>query len=175
MKIKAIRRLFQILSLFLLPAAFLLWKEALLYFMLASILSSLLVGRAFCSWICPLGTVYEFSGIAMKRKRPRYHCRTGCPFSLLIGLMNRLSLFRIQKDEDRCKHCNTCYLKCPVGVFDIAGNANPSVFYACIRCLTCVDSCPNDALIFGFRHLKVIGGLGPELPRGGFEPPTSRL
>ncbi len=146
MEIRTFRRASQVLFLFLVP--FLFWKGALLYFLLGSLLSSLAVGRAFCSWVCPLGTVYEFWGMATRKRRPRYHCRTGCPFSLPIGLMNRISFFKIRRDEDRCKHCNTCRLKCPVGVFDIAGDANPSVLYACIRCLTCVSSCPNGALSF---------------------------
>ncbi|RUM34930.1 MAG: hypothetical protein DSY33_00860 [Archaeoglobus sp.] len=146
MKIKAIRRVFQIIFLFVVPVSLIYWREFLLYFLIASLLLSVVVGRAFCSWVCPLGTIYEFSGIALKKEKPRYHCRVGCPFSLPIGLMNRVSLLKIQKNEDVCKHCNICSIRCPVGILDISVNSNPSTMYACIRCLTCVDSCPNGAL-----------------------------
>ena len=147
-KIKTLRRLSQLIFLFVIPFTFIFCKIAFLYLLVAGLISSIAVGRAFCSWICPLGTLYEFYGLATKKKRPRYHCRTGCPYSIPIGLMNRFSLFKIQRDESKCKHCNTCSLSCPVGVFDFSRYENSSMQYACIRCLNCIDSCPNSALSF---------------------------
>jgi len=159
MRIKTARRIMQIVPLFALPYLLVFKKEIIAIILFAALASSFFVGRAFCSWICPLGTVYEFFGLALKKKRPRYHCRIGCPFSLPIGMMNKVSLFRVVRNESTCKHCGTCYRNCPVGLIEIAGlNANHSLFYACIRCLNCVDSCPNEALTFK-RTFRVLRGM----------------
>jgi polyferredoxin len=122
---------------------------AILLFMLVS---SLIIGRAFCSWACPLGTLYEFSRLGLHCDRPRPLCRIGCPFSLFLGLMNRFSVLRVSKLDEKCTHCGTCDVNCPVGLVELGSGyedftSNPSLRYACIRCLNCVASCPAGALI----------------------------
>ncbi len=147
-KIKTLRRLSQLVFLFVVPYTFTFYRLAFLYLLVSGLISSVAVGRAFCSWVCPLGTLYEFYGTVTKKERPRYHCRIGCPYSIPIGLMNRFSLFKIRRDESKCKHCNVCVSSCPVGVFDAEIYERSSMRYACIRCLTCIGSCPNSALSF---------------------------
>jgi polyferredoxin len=122
---------------------------AILLFM---IVSSVIFGRAFCSWLCPFGTLYEFSRLALRCERPRPLCRIGCPLSLLPGLMNRFSMLRVHKLEEKCIHCGACDANCPVGLIELGGGyqdftSNPSLRYACVRCLNCVASCPAGALI----------------------------
>ena len=158
-RIKLARRITQLASLLIsIPLlAFLFFAgrldilAALLFLALAS---SLVVGRAFCSWLCPLGTLYELSRLGLPYKRLRPLCRLGCPYSLILGLMNRFSSLKVKKNEDKCKHCGTCDASCPVGLPDLGTDyqnftSNPSKRYACIRCLNCVASCPADALTFG--------------------------
>jgi polyferredoxin len=152
------RRIVQLVSL---PVSFLLcgflvladMPQIIAVILLAALLSSLIVGRAFCSWVCPLGTLYEFVHRRWFRGRPRPLCRIGCPFSLFMGLMNRLSLLKVRKHDDRCIHCGACDASCPVGLVELGSGYqdyqnNPSQCYACIRCLNCVSSCPEGALEF---------------------------
>jgi polyferredoxin len=129
--------------------------------LLLALLSSLIVGRAFCSWVCPLGTLYEFSRLRWCRGRPRPHCRIGCPFSLFMGLMNRFSLLKVKKLDAKCIHCGTCDASCPVGLVELGSGyqeyrSNPSQRYACIRCLNCVFSCPEGALVFGAGKITTV-------------------
>jgi len=127
---------------------------AILLFMLVS---SVIVGRAFCSRLCPLGTLYELSRLSLHCDRSRPLCRIGCPFSLLPGLMNKFSLLRVRKFDENCTHCGTCDANCPVGLVELGGGyqdftSNPSLRYACVRCLNCVASCPVGALILTKRN-----------------------
>jgi len=122
---------------------------AVLLFMLVS---SVIAGRAFCSWLCPLGTLYELSRLALHCDRSRRLCRIGCPLSLLPGIMNKFSVLRVHRFDEKCTHCGICDANCPVGLVDIGGGyqdftGNPSLRYACVRCLNCVASCPEGALI----------------------------
>lgn len=126
--------------------------------LLLVIVSSVVVGRAFCSWLCPLGTLYELSRLDFPYQRLRPLCRIGCPLSLVIGFMNRFSVLKVEKDHEKCKQCGVCDASCPVGLPDRDigykdFSRNPSKRYACIRCLNCVASCPNDAL--KFRSVKL--------------------
>jgi len=132
------------------------------YYVIAAILilvlvSSLFVGRAFCSWVCPFGTLYEFSRLGLNCKRLRPLCRFGCPYAFFMGIMNRFSMFKIKKDDAKCTQCGICDALCPVGLTDLGSSyqnftSNPSRRYACIRCLTCVASCPQNALSLTYKR-----------------------
>jgi polyferredoxin len=161
---KLTRRISQILSLLIAIPLFYLLAVLGLYYAITPVLvlalvSSTVFGRAFCSWVCPFGTFYEFSRLVLGCERLRTWCRFGCPYAFLMGVMNRFSIARVQRNETRCNHCGICDDVCPVGLTDLGSNykdftSNPSLCYACIRCLTCVGSCPQDALRLGYiKHL----------------------
>jgi len=158
-KLKRWRRISQISSLLLWTILLFNHRFALVGIILAlAIISSVFVGRAFCSWACPLGTIYELVRLKTPHKWLRPHCRIGCPFSLIIGSINKTSIFRIKKEESKCIHCGTCDQSCLVGLVELGtGYAelakNPSSRYACIRCLNCLASCPQGALSLR-RHVS---------------------
>jgi len=160
-KIKLVRRQVQLVALVVsIPLCIALvvigrW-DILVGILLLVIISSAFVGRAFCSWVCPLGTLYELGRLGFPYKLLRPLCRIGCPVSLIIGFMNRFSALKVRVDEKKCTKCGLCDASCPVGLPDrgmayenFAGN--PSRRYACIRCMNCVASCPEGALTFSFR------------------------
>jgi len=131
--------------------------------LLLMLVSSVITGRAFCSWVCPLGTLYEFSRLGLHCDLPRPLCRIGCPLSLFPGLMNRFSMLRVNKLDEKCTHCGICDANCPVGLVDLGGGyqdftSNPSLRYACIRCLNCVASCPVGALTLSKRKSRPLEG-----------------
>ena len=72
-------------------------------------------------------------------KRP--FCRTVCPLGAFYSLFNRVSLFRLHVDEEKCIQCGYCRRVCPMGI-DITQDANQ---VDCIRCLDCLK-CPAGAI-----------------------------
>lgn len=158
-RIRLARRIVQLVSLLIsIPLCGVLFIagrfDIVAALLLLALVSSLIVGRAFCSWVCPLGTLYELSRLEFPHKRLRPFCRIGCPFSLFIGFMNRFSAMKVKKNTEKCTQCGTCDASCPVSLSDLGTGYqdftnNPSKRYACIRCLNCVASCPVDALTFG--------------------------
>jgi ferredoxin-type protein NapH len=94
------------------------WKAAVLA---AIILLSVLLYRPFCKYLCPLGAMY--------------------------GLLNRVSLYRMELDGERCTGCRACERACPLGV-KVTENVNSA---ECIRCGRCREKCPTGALSAGFR------------------------
>jgi NapH/MauN family ferredoxin-type protein len=76
---------------------------------------SMLVERAWCRYLCPLGGV--------------------------LSMLSHFSILRIRRSASACTDCNLCTKPCPVGI-DVAKAASV-VSADCIGCLECVASCPK--------------------------------
>ena len=93
------------------------WKLSIL---LTIIVLSVLFFRPFCKWLCPLGAFY--------------------------ALLNRMSLFRMQVDRDKCVSCGQCAKACKMDV-DVTKTPNHT---ECIRCGMCARACPTCAVHFRY-------------------------
>jgi len=91
------------------------WKMLLLVLCL---LSSVLIYRPFCKYICPLGAFYS--------------------------LFQRISLIRIRLDNNKCVDCGICQRVCEMNVDP---HKDPDSA-ECIRCGECMKACPMHALSF---------------------------
>ncbi len=80
----------------------------------------------------------------------RPFCRTTCPLGAIFGLFNKVSLFRMAVDDDKCTECNTCYENCPVELKIYKSSNSPD----CVRCLKCVKSCEYGAIEYEFFPKK---------------------
>ena len=89
------------------------WKLAIL---LVTILSSIIIYRPFCRYICPLGAIY--------------------------GIFNKISFYRIKIDSEKCTKCGACQKICKL---DVPVWQNPNSM-DCIRCGDCKSACPHGAI-----------------------------
>ncbi len=90
------------------------------------VLSSIVIYRPFCKYLCPLGAIY--------------------------GLFNKVSLYRYYVDESKCTNCGACKHACRMGV-DMTKTPNS---IECIRCGDCKASCPHHAICSGFGKKKTL-------------------
>ncbi len=125
---------------------------------------------AFCSYICPSGTV---SGLLLMINNEglrasvgllfawknliliiitlssiiiyRPFCRYMCPLGAIYGLFNPIALYRFKIDEGKCTKCKICQTTCKL---DIPVYITPNSS-ACIRCGDCITACPHSAIIHG--------------------------
>jgi ferredoxin len=91
------------------------------FFLLIGILS-LTKGRLYCNMICPVGT--------------------------FLGLLSKISLFRVQFIESRCTKCGRCSLACKSSCIDFL-NHDIDVS-RCVNCFDCIHTCPDKALSYSF-------------------------
>ena len=131
---------------------------------------------AFCTYICPSGTL--MAGIPLMLANSdlrelaswlfgwkmlilvavvvasifisRPFCKYVCPLGAIYGFFNRISLYRVTVDPVRCNHCGICTRRCPMSV-PVPEDANGP---DCIRCGVCAAVCPQDAIKCGFASQK---------------------
>jgi polyferredoxin len=76
-------------------------------------------------------------------------CKYACPYGAFLGLINKISIFKIRNNKNTCTSCKLCNKKCPMNI-DISSKKviNDT---SCIKCLDCVDdkSCPQSSLSYG--------------------------
>lgn len=89
------------------------WKLAIL---ITVLVTSIVIYRPFCRYICPLGAIY--------------------------GLFNKVSFYRFKIDTDKCTKCGACQKVCKL---NIKVYENPNSM-DCIRCGECKAACPNKAI-----------------------------
>lgn len=129
---------------------------------------------AFCAYICPAGTLEGGIPLLLARSRLRgvvgplfclkaaillltllgclsvyrFFCKALCPLGAIYGLLNKISVYHLEVDADRCIHCGKCVAACKM---DADPLRHPDSA-ACIRCGDCRDACPVQAIRLGFRR-----------------------
>lgn len=88
----------------------------------------------------------------------RFWCRYFCPLGAILGLANRLSLFKMGVVSDRCRQCYTCLDACPMATTPSSTD--------CTWCTDCMNECEHRAIVVGHRlqHLARSPDDRPEEP-----------
>ena len=77
----------------------------------------------------------------------RFFCKVMCPLGAIYGLLNKVSLFHMDVNMEKCIHCGKCTHVCPMDVDPVKTPDSAE----CIRCGKCVSACPKKALKLGMR------------------------
>ncbi len=76
----------------------------------------------------------------------RLYCNTICPVGTLLGLISRVSIFKIKMLESSCTKCGKCAFACKSSCIDVK---NLEVdFSRCVGCFNCIQVCPEDAIMY---------------------------
>jgi ferredoxin-type protein NapH len=73
-------------------------------------------------------------------KRP--FCRTACPLGAIFAFFNKVSIFRLSVDPEKCIKCDKCREVCPTDIKVYQEPNSPE----CVRCLDCISICPTKAV-----------------------------
>jgi len=74
-----------------------------------------------------------------------FWCRYLCPYGALLGLVSRLSPFKVRRNEGKCIHCHACTKHCPT-LIDVE-KKDVVKSEECFGCMTCVSRCPSPGAI----------------------------
>jgi ferredoxin len=88
----------------------------------------------------------------MSFTRGRLYCNTVCPVGTFLGIISKISFFRIKFNEDKCTRCGRCSLACKSSCIDFL---NHDVDISrCVDCFNCIKSCPDKALSYGIVKIS---------------------
>ncbi len=85
----------------------------------------------------------------------RLWCRSLCPSGAVYGLMNKVSIVRIEADRSKCDKCGECVPQChsPEALSGLFSRRDGKMFLTstdCTMCGKCMDACRRD--VFKFSH-----------------------
>ena len=94
---------------------------------------------------------------------PRFFCRFVCPLGALLGILSRISLFRVGRKADACTSCGLCETDCE-------GACSPTAKIRsseCVMCLNCFPACRHGAMVYQTRRSPAGEVTGPDISRRG--------
>lgn len=78
----------------------------------------------------------------------RLYCNMICPVGTLLGLLSKLSLFRIKYAESKCTRCGRCAISCKSSCIDFLNHEIDVT--RCVNCFDCIYICPEKAISYSF-------------------------
>jgi len=153
------------------PSAIQISRRVRYYILALALILSALTGVAAFEWISPISMLQRELIFGMKLgwvaaamiflfdlfgQRGGW-CGHLCPLGAFYSIPGKMSLIRIQFNQDPCTKCGDCHRICPepqvlnlrrIGEESMVSSGN------CTNCGRCVTVCPEDCFQFSFRTKK---------------------
>ena len=95
-------------------------------------------------WNTPLLGVVLLVFILSSMLVKRFSCKYLCPLGAALAIFNKVSPIHIATNSGKCTHCGRCEAECPVDIPAIPENLRSA---ECIRCLECIETCTRPEAI----------------------------
>jgi ferredoxin-type protein NapH len=140
---------------------------------IVALTAAMTMGPTYCDWLCPFKTVTEFEKVTsivvlMKTivfvslfaglviilpilTKKRIQCATFCPMGALCSLSNKINVFEVRIDKEKCTECMKCTKVCPTLSLDNNDIKKGKPAMTCMKCGKCIDSCSKNAINY---HIK---------------------
>lgn len=141
--------------------------------LLVALTAAITLVPTYCDWLCPFKTVTEyeqvtstsslmkaivfaslFAGLVLLLPlltKKRIQCATFCPFGALSSLTNKINVFDVRIDREKCNDCKKCITVCPTLSINEKEIENGHSSMTCTKCGKCIDACAHQAIHF---HIK---------------------
>jgi polyferredoxin len=150
-------------------------------FIVIALWSAATLSPTYCWWLCPFKAVTEYEQISSFTAvlktivfvlifvgmviilpvltKKRMFCATFCPMGAFLSLTNKVNIFDVRIDKERCSECMVCTKTCPTLSMDKADieNAHPSI--TCTKCGKCIDTCSKKAIHYHIKGTPVNSNL----------------
>lgn len=82
----------------------------------------------------------------------RLYCNMICPVGTLLGLVSKISLFRIKINANDCTRCGRCSVRCKSSCIDFLKHDVDVT--RCVSCFNCIYTCQDKAISYGIVSFK---------------------
>ncbi len=148
--------------------------------LLVVIASAVTLAPFYCEWLCPFKTTTEYPEInsvktliqavifislfmvlvvvlpALTRKRTQ--CSLFCPFGAFQSFTNKINVFDVRVNPDKCIKCKKCIQVCPSFSISEETIAKGKTAMTCLKCGRCIDACERRAIFFHIKGTPLTGG-----------------
>ena len=90
--------------------------------------------------------------IVLARKWGRLYCNTVCPVGTILGLLSKVSIFKIKIDSLSCTKCAKCAVSCKSQCINLKTLTVDSS--RCVGCFNCMNSCEHSSIGYRFSWDK---------------------
>ncbi len=169
---------------------------AVRYFSLAFLLAIVLhsfatMSPTYCWWFCPFKVSSEFIEVNSFVRvlqtflfvalwvllvvlvpfltKKRSQCGLFCPMGAFLSLTNKVNLFDVRIDREKCTDCQNCVKACPVFALTPETVARGRARISCTKCGACFEACPAGAIGFSLKGVPYTAVNHP-LRSGGARP-----
>jgi polyferredoxin len=149
------------------------------------LLSAAIFEPVYCMWLCPFKAVTEFPAVRdvetaiqfgvfvllftglvvvlpfLTKKRTQ--CGFFCPFGAFQSIFNKINIFDIRFDREKCTDCRVCVVNCPTMAINAEAVGKGEARMSCMKCGACVDGCRKGAAVWHIKGTAV--GANPERAR----------
>lgn len=63
-----------------------------------------------------IGTIILILMLLLSFSYDRLFCKYLCPMGAFLGILNKISIFKITRDKNTCTNCKLCSKICPVNI-----------------------------------------------------------
>ncbi|TKG94705.1 4Fe-4S binding protein [Puteibacter caeruleilacunae] len=88
----------------------------------------------------------------MAARRGRLFCNGICPVGTLLGIISKISIFKVAINKSQCTQCGKCVKACKSECIDIKSISIDTD--RCVDCFNCIDVCPEDAMKYKFSYIQ---------------------
>jgi len=95
----------------------------------------------------PAISVFLLLGI-MVYYRGRLYCNSICPVGSILGLLSKVSFFKVKIDQSNCIQCGKCQVVCKANCINVKEMIVDES--RCVSCFNCIPSCENSSI--GYKY-----------------------
>jgi ferredoxin len=92
--------------------------------------------------IIPAGMLITVVWLSLRKGR--LYCNSICPAGTLLGLISKVSLFKVKIDPDGCSKCNKCSNVCKSQCINV--RQQEVDFSRCVGCGNCLKTCDKNSI-----------------------------
>lgn len=133
----------------------------------------------YCTWFCPFKAVTEFEAVTSTKiliqtiifvslfiglvivlpilTKRRTQCAFLCPFGAMQSLTNKINVFDVRIDKEKCVKCKRCIQVCPTLSMSEESLEQGRARITCMKCGKCIDNCPKGAISYHVKGTDVAG------------------